>query len=88
VARERFKREPAAMVSKSPRLAKKIRKHIKPQAADVRVTIYLSQEATKNLEWLRLKLLDKRGRKPSGSQIIESLLAAAVGHEKVPYPTP
>jgi hypothetical protein len=76
------------MVKKSPALENKIRKHIKPQAADVQITVYLSKQAKKNLEWLRLRLLDRRGRKPSGSQIIESLLEAAVGNEKIPYPAP
>lgn len=84
MARKRYGVSPR----KSPALENTIRKHIKPQAADVEITVYLSREAKKNLEWLRLRLLDKRGRKPSGSQIIESLLEAAVGPEGVPYPAP
>ncbi|MGH7827996.1 MAG: hypothetical protein ACREQ7_22815 [Candidatus Binatia bacterium] len=63
-------------------------KHLKStRPREVKITIYLSSEAKKSLEFLRLKSLDKQGRKPSGSQIIENLLQAAVKHEKVPYPT-
>ncbi len=39
-------------------------------------------------EQLRLKFRDNQGKKPTGSQVIESLLKAAVGDEKVPYPAP
>jgi hypothetical protein len=56
------------------------------QTRGVKIAIHLSGEAKKNLEFLRLKLLDKQGRKPSPSQVIERLLNNAVADEKVPYP--
>lgn len=67
--------------------AKRFKKRTTANAPQ-QVTLYLSDEAKKNLEFLRLKFLDKQGRKPSGSQIIERLLNAAVADEKVPYPVP
>jgi hypothetical protein len=54
----------------------------------IKISIQLSGEAKKNLEFLRLKFLDKQGRKPTQSQVIERLLNAAVANEKVPYPPP
>ena len=52
----------------------------------VRMAVYLSREAKNNLELLRLRHLDNQGRKPTGTQVIEGLLKAAVAHEKVPVP--
>jgi hypothetical protein len=52
-----------------------------------KITLYLSQQAKENLEKLRLKLLDKQGRKPADSQIVEGLLRAAFKNEvETPYP--
>jgi hypothetical protein len=52
-----------------------------------KITLYLSQKAKENLEKLRLKSLDKRGRKPAESQIIENLInSAAKSDPDVPYP--
>jgi hypothetical protein len=50
------------------------------------MAVYLSREAKNNLELLRLRHLDNQGRKPTGTQVIEGLLKAAVAHEKVPVP--
>ena len=68
---------------------KKIKRHInsrRPQP--VKMAVWLSLEAKKALEQLRLRYLDKEGRRPTGSQVIESLLKAVVANEKVPYPAP
>jgi hypothetical protein len=43
----------------------------------VKMSLYLSPTAKENLEKLRLKSLDKRGRKPAESQIIEDLINTA-----------
>jgi hypothetical protein len=51
------------------------------------IALSLSQEAKENLEKLRVKFLDRQGREPSDSQIIERLLRAAVESEiDAPYP--
>jgi len=44
----------------------------------VKMSLYLSPTAKENLEKLRLKSLDKRGRKPAEPQIIEDLINTAV----------
>ncbi|HWO42027.1 MAG TPA: hypothetical protein VNO43_09510 [Candidatus Eisenbacteria bacterium] len=68
----------AAAKEKKARGSKRVQEH--------KLTIFLSEEAKENLELLRLKSLDRRGRKPTGSEIIEDLLLAALEGEKVPYP--
>jgi hypothetical protein len=53
----------------------------------IKLTVYLSREATDHLERLRFKSLDRAGNKPTGSQVIEGLLRAALKKEKIPpYP--
>lgn len=53
----------------------------------VKMSLYLSPTAKENLEKLRLKSLDKRGRKPAESQIIEDLInTAAKDVPQVFYP--
>jgi len=53
----------------------------------VKMSLYLSPTAKENLEKLRLKSLDKRGRKPGESQIIEDLInTAAKDVPQVFYP--
>ena len=52
-----------------------------------KIILRLSQEAKENLEKLRLKSLDRQGRKPAASQIIEGLInAAAESEPEAPYP--
>jgi hypothetical protein len=54
----------------------------------IRISLYLSSTAKENLQKLRLKSLDKRGRKPAESQIIEYLInTAAKNVPEVFYPT-
>ncbi|HEY3303152.1 MAG TPA: hypothetical protein VGL70_06410 [Candidatus Binatia bacterium] len=50
----------------------------------VKMTVYLSQEASQNLERLKFKKLDKDGKKPTGSRIIEGLLKTALKNERIP----
>jgi len=53
----------------------------------VKMTVYLSPEANNNLEQLKFKKLDKNGKKPTGSRIIEGLLKTALKNERIPpYP--
>ena len=53
----------------------------------IKMTIYLTPEAKRNLEQLQFKLLDNQGRKPTASQIVEGLLKRALKGEKIPtYP--
>jgi hypothetical protein len=53
----------------------------------LKLTVYLSREAADNLEQLGFKLLDRKGNKPTGSQIIEALLRTALKNEQIPaYP--
>jgi hypothetical protein len=52
------------------------------------LAITLSEEARNNLEQLRLRLLDRKGIKPTPSQVIEGLIKAALEKETVPYPVP
>jgi hypothetical protein len=53
----------------------------------VKMTVYLSQEASNNLDRLKFKKLDKNGRQPTGSRIIEGLLKTALKNERIPpYP--
>jgi len=53
----------------------------------IKMTVYLSHEANQNLERLKFKKLDKNGKKPTGSRIIEGLLKTALKNEKIPpYP--
>jgi hypothetical protein len=42
------------------------------------LAITLSVEARSSLEQLRLRLLDKRGKKPTPSEVIEGLIKAAI----------
>lgn len=58
-----------------------------PEDRPVKLTVYLSHEAKNNLDELRLRSLDKRGRRPSASEIIEALVNAALPDEKIPYPS-
>jgi hypothetical protein len=52
-----------------------------------KIILRLSQEAKENLEKLRLKSLDRQGRKPAAAQIIEGLInAAAKSEPEAPYP--
>jgi hypothetical protein len=52
-----------------------------------KIVVGLSQEAKANLEKLRLKSLDRQGRKPAAWQIIEELInAAAKSEPEAPYP--
>ena len=62
-----------------------------PQCANAHenepVTIELSPAAKTNLEKLRLRSLDKQGRQPEPSQVIERLInSAAVSEPDAPYP--
>ncbi|MGH7766127.1 MAG: hypothetical protein ACREQP_01625 [Candidatus Binatia bacterium] len=51
------------------------------------MTVYLSQEASNNLEQLKFRKLDRSGKKPTGSRIIEGLLKMALKNERIPpYP--
>ena len=51
------------------------------------VTIELSAAAKANLEKLQLRSLDKQGRQPGRSQIIEWLInTAAIREPDAPYP--
>lgn len=43
-----------------------------------KMVLYLSGDAKENLEALRLLSLDKQGRKPKNSEIIETLINAAL----------
>ncbi len=55
----------------------------------VKLTVYLSREATEYLEHLRFKRLDRKGNKPTGSEVIEGLLRTALKNERIPaYPAP
>jgi hypothetical protein len=77
------------MATRSVLTEKKLRRHMKSsEPRRVKVTIRLSREAKNRLEELRLRSLDKRGRTPSTSEIIEALVSAALANEKVPYPAP
>ena len=52
-----------------------------------KIILRLSPEAKENLEKLRLKSLDRQGRKPAAWQIIEGLInAAAKSEPEAPYP--
>jgi hypothetical protein len=71
-------------------LSRKVPKRSKPgrqtNAKTVRLLVYISASAKKNLEELRLRSLDKNGRKPDRSEIVDQLLTAALKKEKTPYP--
>lgn len=61
----------------------------RPQANDdcEPVVFRLSRRAKKNLQLLQLKFLDRKGREPDPSQVIEKLINEAAGSElEVPYP--
>jgi hypothetical protein len=63
------------------------RSRIRAAAPRVKLTVYLSDEASDNLELLKFKKLDRSGRKPTGSRIIEGLLKTALKNESIPpYP--
>jgi hypothetical protein len=52
-----------------------------------KMTVYLSQDASNNLERLKFKKLDKNGKRPTGSRVIEELLRTALKNERIPpYP--
>lgn len=51
------------------------------------LVVELSAQAHENLAKLRLKSLDRQGRQPEASQIIEKLINSAAGSvPDVPYP--
>ncbi|HEU4344828.1 MAG TPA: hypothetical protein VFU31_25035 [Candidatus Binatia bacterium] len=52
------------------------------------MAIRLSADAKRDLEELRVRSLDKDGRKPTPSQIVERLIETALRNETVPYPVP
>jgi hypothetical protein len=77
------------MATRSVLTEKKLRRNINSsEPRPAKLTIRLSRSAKNNLEELRLRSLDKRGRMPSTSEIIEALLNTALENEKVPYPAP
>ena len=52
------------------------------------LVLRLSRRAKDNLQILQLKFLDRRGRQPNASEIIEKLINDAARSEPdVPYPT-
>jgi len=58
------------------------------QEQSKRLVIELSVGARKNLAKLQLRSLDRDGRQPQASQVIERLInAAAEAEPDVPYPT-
>jgi hypothetical protein len=59
------------------------------QQADERdpLVLRLSRRAKDNLQILQLKFLDRKGRQPNASEVIERLINEAAGSEPdVPYP--
>jgi hypothetical protein len=75
------------MATRSVLTEKKLKRYINSsEPRPVKLTIRLSREAKNNLEALRLRALDKRGRKPTASEVIEALVTAALADEKIPYP--
>ena len=52
----------------------------------VRLAIHLSRDAKRELEELRVRSLDKKGIKPTHSEIIEELIHEALSKEEIPYP--
>jgi hypothetical protein len=69
----------------SPRKRKTAARSNEPRRT--KIVLRLSQETKANLEKLRLKSLDRQGRKPAASQIIEGLInAAAKSEPEAPYP--
>ena len=51
------------------------------------LVVRLSQRAKMNLQRLQLKFLDRQGREPDASEVIEKLINQAVGSARdVPYP--
>jgi hypothetical protein len=75
------------MGTRSVLTEKKLRRYINSsEPRPAKLTIQLSRAAKNKLEELRLRSLDKRGRKPSASEVIEALVNAALADEKVPYP--
>jgi hypothetical protein len=60
---------------------------LKSNKAAEPLLIELTPRAIANLEMLQLHSLDKRGRQPAPSEIIEKLInAAAVNGSDAPYP--
>jgi hypothetical protein len=75
------------MATRSVLTEKKLRRYMNSsEPRPAKLKIQLSRVAKNNLEELRLRSLDKRGRKPSASEVIEALLNAALAEEKIPYP--
>jgi hypothetical protein len=54
----------------------------------VRLAVHLSRDAKRELEELRVRSLDKKGIKPTHSEIIEELIHEALSKEEIPYPPP
>ena len=51
------------------------------------LVLRLSRRAKQNLEILQLKFLDRKGRQPNPSQVIERLINKAASSESdIPYP--
>jgi hypothetical protein len=57
-------------------------------ARTFKLAIRLSPEAKRDLEELRVRSLDKHGRKPTPSQVVENLIESALRNETIPYPVP
>jgi len=52
------------------------------------VVLRLRPRTKQNLQLLQLKFLDRKGREPDPSEVIEKLINDAAGNElEVPYPT-
>ncbi|MBI4524000.1 MAG: hypothetical protein HY695_09345 [Deltaproteobacteria bacterium] len=55
----------------------------------IKLTLYVTPKTIENLERLRLKALDRNGKRPAKSTLIESLINRAMAahkEEKIPYP--
>jgi hypothetical protein len=77
------------MPDRSIAAEKKIRRHMKTASLRrEKLTITLSAEAKATLEQLRIRLLDRDGKTPTPSEVIEGLLKATLEKESVPYPVP
>jgi hypothetical protein len=69
------------------RLNKVFHEPIKANQLVQPMLIELSPKAIANLEKLQLNSLDKQGRQPAASEVIERLInAAAVNRPDAPYP--
>jgi hypothetical protein len=77
-----FDDKQAVVLASSP-----TKRQLAARSRRTKLILHLSREAKQNLEKLRLKSLDKRGRKPGESQIIEELINTALKNEpEAPYP--